>query len=317
MVSPSPRQPRQSGQRAECRIVRARSPSGRTACALGAICRNSCLHLGAACDGDVGTAFAPPTGCSGELDHVAEPLVGDQQQRACQTAACRPIAACRSAASAAPHRQCGSATRIPPSPPPTRRAAAALRPRTKCAPGRLGSIAQRAVGAVERFVDFQPVVVDDRLDCAGTVGSAGASAAARGAAVERLVQPPERSIHLADVAQIQRCIDAVRRSSAPSARAPSRSALAERDDAGEMQRVGLVRRRPPGCGRAVARPRPACPPRSYSLAMRRTSPIGSGTCTWRRRPGALPPGVPISPPCSRAARSPAAGSGSPVRSACR
>ena len=61
--------------------------------------------------------------------------------------------------------------------------------------------------------------------------------------VERLVEPAQRAIHLADVAQIERRIDAVTQRTLHQIERLCGIALTECDDAGEMQCIALVGRR--------------------------------------------------------------------------
>ena len=59
----------------------------------------------------------------------------------------------------------------------------------------------------------------------------------------RLVQPPERAVHLADIAQIERRVGAVPQRPFHPVQRLGEALAAERDDAAEMQRVRLVRHR--------------------------------------------------------------------------
>ena len=72
------------------------------------------------------------------------------------------------------------------------------------------------------------------------IGRCQRGGAARG--IQRLVEPAQRAIHLADVAQIERRIDAVPERTLHQIERLRDIALTERDDAGEMQRIALVRR---------------------------------------------------------------------------
>jgi len=89
---------------------------------------------------------------------------------------------------------------------------------------------ERAAGAVQRRVEFKPVVMDDRLIMqAQRIGRRQR----RGApcTVQRLVEAAQRAIHLADVAQIEWRVDAVHQRALHQCERCGDVTLAERDDA--------------------------------------------------------------------------------------
>ncbi len=102
--------------------------------------------------------------------------------------------------------------------------------------------AQRTPGAIQRCVQFKPVVVDDRLVVqTQRIGRRQCRSLAR--RIKCLVQSPQRAVHLADIAQIKWRIDAVLERTLHQIERLRSVALPKRQDAGEMQRVPLVRRR--------------------------------------------------------------------------
>ena len=85
------------------------------------------------------------------------------------------------------------------------------------------------------------MVVDDGLVVqAQRIGRRQCRGTSRG--IQRLVEPTHCAIHLADVAQIERRIDAVPQRTLHQIERPCDIALTERDDAGEMQCIALLRR---------------------------------------------------------------------------
>ena len=176
----------------------------------------------AAGDRDIGAALRRPRDVAGELDHVAIALVGDQQQRAVRPAA-SPSHCGRSvggiSGGALPSLMRHSYSSQPRAKSPRSSEASAM---PKCAPGKFGSSAQRALAAGDRLVELEPVVMQD-AEIVVAVDVVGRERRGAAAGDQRVVEPAEHAVDLADDCGDRARSSAPVRSSAPSARPPRRS----------------------------------------------------------------------------------------------